>query len=55
MPSVNRSLLRRRRAIAKQTVLDFVAARLDGDGRRCNANVELLNGMALDFDSGRTT
>ena len=33
----------------------FVACRFVGDGRRCNDNVELLCGMPLDFDSGRTT
>jgi hypothetical protein len=33
----------------------FVACGFGGDGRRCNDNVEMLCGMSLDFDSGKTT
>jgi hypothetical protein len=33
----------------------FVPCRFSGDGRRCNNNIEVLCGIALDFDSGRTT
>ena len=33
----------------------FVACHFDGDGRRCNENVEALCGITLDFDSGNTT
>jgi hypothetical protein len=33
----------------------FVPCEFGGDGRRCNDNVEVLCGIALDFDSGKTT
>jgi hypothetical protein len=33
----------------------FVACHLRGDGRRCNENADRLCGIALDFDSGKTT